>query len=503
MGDTPLLKVDDMESWASVFDTEESIRSKSRFSISFSLTSKIFLCQNNIDEVKLDAVVIPVNQVVANLPSCTTLSTPQLIHDCRAISRDMKTGSVKLDSGQDLSCCRFVIHAMEPKYFTFKYKTAIETAVHSCYRSALDLAKEQHLSTIAFLPLYTFDDEQMAYHLTHVALRTIRCYMEKFPTNFKAVLLYPGQQNMSLYRSLLSVYFPRTSSEMEESDKIVSQYAWDEWGASTYHDRNIRITSLLDAPCADATISDDDGDDSTTATTIAPMYEKNVRNLSFFNMSGDHDRKRRWQLKMMDESKKKRSQLRVYNRLLRCSRIEDLSSISARKALYLCGNDRDGCPIAVMVGRFIDAATLSLDKALLYLIHLMDPVVSKNYSIIYFHTQTTKANRLPKDFLLRVYQTVDARYRDNLKKIYFVHSTIWSKVYSWFFANINTSPLKDRLAFVESIPQLYQHISSDEIDIPPFVINYDMKTNPNVYRRLKSSQEARTQQQQQCSKEEL
>ena len=32
-------------------------------------------------------------------------------------------------------------------------------------------------------------------------------------------------------------------TEMMESDKLVSQYSWDEWGASTYSDRNIRITS--------------------------------------------------------------------------------------------------------------------------------------------------------------------------------------------------------------------------------------------------------------------
>lgn len=56
--------------------------------------------------------------------------------------------------------------------------------------------------------------------------------------------------------------------------------------------------------CARADLSDDDD-------ALAPMYEKNVKNLPFFNMSGDHDRKRRWQLKMMDETKKKRSQHRV------------------------------------------------------------------------------------------------------------------------------------------------------------------------------------------------
>lgn len=45
MGDTTVLEVEDMEmeSWARVFESEESIRSKSKFPISFVLTSKIFL----------------------------------------------------------------------------------------------------------------------------------------------------------------------------------------------------------------------------------------------------------------------------------------------------------------------------------------------------------------------------------------------------------------------------------------------------------------------------
>ena len=57
----------------------------------------------------------------------------------------------------------------------------------------------------------------------------------------------------------------------------------------------------------DSESSQDEDDEN----TLAPMYEKNVKNLSFFLMSGDHDRKRQWQLRMMDEGKKVRSQERV------------------------------------------------------------------------------------------------------------------------------------------------------------------------------------------------
>ena len=55
---------------------------------------------------------------------------------------------------------------------------------------------------------------------------------------------------------MLSVYFPRCETEMMESDKLVSQYSWDEWGASTYSDRNIRITS----PTVDEDNLHDEGD---------------------------------------------------------------------------------------------------------------------------------------------------------------------------------------------------------------------------------------------------
>ena len=34
----------------------------------------------------------------------------------------------------------------------------------------MDLARDRKLQTIGFLPLYLFDDQQMAYHLTHVAI---------------------------------------------------------------------------------------------------------------------------------------------------------------------------------------------------------------------------------------------------------------------------------------------------------------------------------------------
>ena len=43
-------------------------------------------------------------------------------------------------------------------------------------------------------------------------------------------------------------------------------------------------------------------------------------------------------------------------------------------------------------------------------------------------------NRIPSDFLRKAYNTVDQRYKSNLKYIYIVHPTFWSKVGSDCFS---------------------------------------------------------------------
>lgn len=61
----------------------------------------------------------------------------------------------------------------------------------------------------------------------------------------------------------------------------------------------------------------------------------------------------------------------------------------------------------------------------------MESVISKDYVLVYFHTQTVSDNLLDSAFLKKLYTMVDNRYKDNLRALYVVHPTWWLKVLQW------------------------------------------------------------------------
>ncbi|XP_075705379.1 ganglioside-induced differentiation-associated protein 2-like [Rhinoderma darwinii] len=199
-------------------------------------------------------------------------------------------------------------------------------------------------------------------------------------------------------------------------------------------------------------------------------------------MEGDVDKQRRLALQghMSGVALLKQHQ-RNYNRWLSRARTEDLSDIAALKALYQSGMDTCGRTVIVVVGRNIPVLLINMEKALLYFIHMMDHVAAKDYVLVYFHTLTGEHNHLDSDFLKNMYDVADAKYKNNLKALYFVHPTFRSKVSSWFFTTFTVSGLKDKVQHVDSLHQLFTTISPDQIEIPPFVLDYDARENGPIF----------------------
>ncbi|XP_048675626.1 ganglioside-induced differentiation-associated protein 2 isoform X2 [Caretta caretta] len=145
------------------------------------------------------------------------------------------------------------------------------------------------------------------------------------------------------------------------------------------------------------------------------------------------------------------------------------------------GVDNCGRTVMVVVGRNIPVTLIDMEKALLYFIHVMDHIVVKEYVIVYFHTLTSDYNHLDSDFLKKLYDVVDIKYKRNLKAVYFVHPTFRSKVSTWFFTTFTVSGLKDKIHYVENLQQLFTAIPPEQIDFPPFVLEYDARENGPYY----------------------
>lgn len=92
-----------------------------------------------------------------------------------------------------------------------------------------------------------------------------------------------------------------------------------------------------------------------------------------------------------------------YEKLLKRAQTEDLREVSGIGCLYQSGVDRLGRPVIVFCGKWFPAQDINLEKALLYLIYLLDPIVNGDYVITYFHTLTSSANYPSLHWLKDVY----------------------------------------------------------------------------------------------------
>lgn len=49
---------------------------------------------------------------------------------------------------------------------------------------------------------------------------------------------------------------------------------------------------------------------------------------------------------------------------------------------------------------------------------------------------------------------------------------------TWFFTTFSVSGLKEKVRYLDSLHQLFTCIRPEQIDIPPFVLEYDARVRP-------------------------
>ncbi|XP_053483531.1 ganglioside-induced differentiation-associated protein 2 isoform X1 [Ictalurus furcatus] len=375
-----------------------------------------------------------------------------------------RTGEAKMTEGFNLAA-RFVIHTVGPKYKA-KYRTAAESSLYSCYRNVLQLAKEHGMASVGLCVISTAKRGYPTEDATHITFRTVRRFLETHGESLEAVVFAVSDAEEAVYRKLLPLYYPRSKEEERRSLPLLPADIGNAEGEPVVPERQIRITEkpgILDDG------SEGDSEDSDLGL---------VGNHAFARMEGDVDKQRRLILQgQLSEATQQKQHQRNYNRWLCRARAEDLSDIAALKALYQTGIDMYGRTVMVVVGRNIPVTLIDMEKALLYFIHVMDHITVKEYVMVYFHTLTGEHNHLDTDFLKRLYDIVDVKFKKNLKAFYFVHPTFRSKVSTWFFTMFGVPGMKEKVHHIDNLQQLFTCILPEQIDIPPFVLEYDSRMN--------------------------
>jgi len=173
-----------------------------------------------------------------------------------------------------------------------------------------------------------------------------------------------------------------------------------------------------------------------------------------------------------------------YQYYLERSKELDFSEESKFRFLYRCGNDSSGRPVVVIVSaNFPPPKSTDMERLLLYVIYLMDPIVNDPYILIYVQTNSSSGNSYRPSFkwLRKAYRILNRKYKKNLKLLYVVHPTLWVKAAVKFFKPFISNKFWQKLVYIKEINELFRFVSKDVVRLPEFVYQFEsgkMKTMP-------------------------
>lgn len=450
------------------------------------LNSKLILWCGDITRLLVHGIVNLTNERLdAKLPETEMIyqkGGPDLVAEIRNNVRICKTGEAKTTKGQKLPA-RFVIHTVGPRY-NIKYITAAESALFSCYRSVLGQVREHQMKSVAIPCLHSMRRGYPIEDGAHIAIRTVRRFLEKYVDDVDSVIFVCNEDTVDAYMKILPLYFPRSSQEEVDAIKLLPEDIGNENGEPIIPERQIRI---MDKPMLASMRNSDDLDELEQTIDLNKEFGTStvveVGRHPFAQMQSNPDEVKITSMSSYTTAEQRHLEnKRRYERLLKRSRVEDLTDIAALKCIYRTGVDRFGRPVLILVGKHFPANTINMERALLYLIRVMEPIVESDYIIVYFHTQTSADNHPDMAFLKQVYSILDNKYRKNMKAFYIIHPTWWSKLATWFFTTFTASDIKNKVISMRGVQYLYGTIFPDQLDIPSFVINYDIEINgPRYY----------------------
>lgn len=444
------------------------------------LNAKIILWCGDITTLNVHAIVHSTNERLNDKSPDTerlySKGGPELLDEINTAVKVCKTGEAKLTKGHNL-LARYVIHTVGPRY-NVKYVTAAESALYTCYRNIMQIVRENGIKSIAVYPVHSMKRGYPVNDGTHLAIRTIRRFLEKHGDDIETVIFCCNEETIDAYLQILPLYFPRNETEERLSPSKLPLDIGNEDGEPIIPERQIRI---LDKPTMAAMRNNNISEFEETVDLNKEFATSTVVEVGrhpFAKMEENpDDHKKTYMYGKSSDEQRQQDNKRRYERYLKRAKTEDLTDIAALKCLYRTGTDKFGRPVVAFVGKLFPANSVDLEKAFLYLVRVMEPIVDKDYVIVYFHTQSGAENHPPMNYLKNVYQVLDNKYKKNLKAFYIVHPTWWSKLTTWFFTTFTASDLKNKVFNIKGVQYLYGTITPDQLDVPAFVMNYDTTIN--------------------------
>ncbi|XP_022776778.1 protein GDAP2 homolog [Durio zibethinus] len=469
----------------------------SRFPVDHEINSKIYMWRGQPWNLEVDAVVNSTNENLDEAHSSQGLHAaagPGLAEECATLG-GCRTGMAKVTHAYDLPARR-VIHTVGPKY-AVKYHTAAENALSHCYRSCLELLIENGLRSIAMGCIYTEAKNYPREPAAHVAIRTVRRFLEKQKVKITAVVFCTStSSDTEIYKRLLPLYFPRDKHEEEVAISKLPADVGDENGETIIDERKIRIKPLpkktiakppqapVELPVSDVGLV---RRNSNLDTYLDP---------AFMSLIKDPDQRRQEQWEKTAQAKggfncakmlgfgdlggsplSAAEEYSLHSRYLAKANSLNLSEIAEMKIVYRGGVDSEGRPVMVVVGAHFLLRCLELERFVLYVVKEFEPLIQKPYTIVYFHSAASLQIQPDLGWMRRLQQILGRKHQRNLHAIYVLHPTFHLKASIFALQMFVDNVVWKKVVYADRLLQLFRYVPREQLTIPDFVFQHDLEVN--------------------------
>ncbi|CAN6844043.1 hypothetical protein Bca4012_049799 [Brassica carinata] len=470
----------------------------SKFPLDLEIISKIYLWRGEPWNLEVDAVVNSTNENLDEAhssPGLHAAAGPGLAEQCATLG-GCRTGMAKVTKAYDLPARR-VIHTVGPKY-AVKYHTAAENALSHCYRSCLELLIDNGLQSIAMDCIYTEAKNYPREPAAHVAIRTVRRFLEKQKDKISAVVFCTTTTyDTEIYKRLLPLYFPRDEHEEEVAISKLPADVGDENGETVIDERKIRIQALPNKPPVrsfPALVE--------RSATDHALVRRNSNHLdsyldpAFMSLIKDPDerRKEQWEKTAQAQSGfnfvkllgfgdlggpplSPAEEYSLHSRYLAKANSLNLSEIAEMKIVYRGGVDTEGHPVMVVVGAYFLLRCLDLERFVLYVIKEFEPLIQKPYSIVYFHSAASLQVLPDLGWMKRLQQILGRKHQRNLQEIYVLHPTFHLKATIVAMQLFVDNVVWKKVVYADRLLQLFKYVPREQLTIPDFVFQHDLEVN--------------------------
>ncbi|CAL9776557.1 unnamed protein product [Musa acuminata subsp. burmannicoides] len=474
----------------------------SRFPVDHEINSKIYLWRGNPWNLEVDAVVNSTNESLDEAhssPGLHVAAGPGLAEECASLG-GCRTGMAKFTNAYDLPA-RKVIHTVGPKY-AVKYHTAAENALSHCYRSCLELLIENGLQSIATGCIYTEAKNYPREPAAHVAIRTVRRFLEKQKDKITAVVFCTTtSSDTEIYKRLLPLYFPRDKLEEEIAVSKLPADVGDENGETIIDERKIRIkplpavsastpkpsTASLDLPVSDVGLTLRRKNSFSLESYLDP---------AFMSLIKDPDQRRKEQQEKAAQTQSgfncakllgfgdlggpplsAAEEYSLHSRYLAKANSLNLSDIAEMKIVYRGGVDSEGRPVMVVIGAHFLLRCLDLERFVLYVIKEFEPLIQKPYSIVYIHSAASLQVQPDLGWMKRLQQILGRKHKRNLHAIYVLHPTLGLRTAVFALQLFVDGEVWKKVVYVDRLLQLFRYVPREQLTIPDFVFQHDLEVN--------------------------